>query len=279
MLIALRHKEDRLDPLIADDDPAWLQKAAWIDLVNPSDEERAQVETLLNQPLPHVHEVEELEASSLSAVLDDELQLNCLFLHRVEGLPHNTNVAFLLSQERLVTLSAREIPILRLFRMRAQHASGMARDPLSVLLTLLEIKVDNLADILEEGYQGLEVISRQVLDKDKSGLQSAIDGLAKQEDFNGKVRLCLMDSQRDLSFLLRRAKLTPESAEQVRLMLGDIGTLLPHHTFTNREGGFPPECCAWLHQYRTEPDYQDLFHRSRGFYAANVHRQYLRHEF
>ncbi len=238
MLNALQLKHNHLEPLPSSDDPYWLQQAIWVNLINPSDEERAQVEAAFAHPLPETREIEELEASSNYFVFEQGFQVNCLFLHRVEGRLQNTNVAFLLDNQRLVTLSAREIPLLRLLRMRARRDINPVSDPICILMILLELKVDELADILEETHRTLETISRQVLERNDADLQSAIDGLAESEDINGKVRLCLMDGQRDLNFLLRRASLSSEFSERVYQMLSDIDTLLSHNTFLTEKVNF-----------------------------------------
>jgi len=79
-----------------------------------------------------------------------------------------------------------------------------------LLLSLLEIKVDTLADGMEQAYRTLEHISRLVPERDGDDPEDAIDGLAEQEDLVGKVRLCLMDGQRDLKFLYRQRSFLPD---------------------------------------------------------------------
>ncbi|MEM8250712.1 CorA family divalent cation transporter, partial [Morganella morganii] len=53
--------------------------------------------------------------------------------------------------------------------------------------------------------------------------------LAEQEDIGWKVRLCLMDTQRALNFLVRRTRLPANQLEQAREILRDIESLLPHN--------------------------------------------------
>jgi magnesium transporter len=107
----------------------------------------------------------------------------------------------------------------------------LAHDAVAILLALFEIKIDDLADTLEEVYTGLEHTSNLVLEENDSAIEDAIDELAKHEDTNGKVRLCLMDTQRALTFLLRHGKLPAEHAETARELLRDIESLLPHNSF------------------------------------------------
>ncbi len=239
MISALRTNRGRLEPIDLKHDPDALGQAIWIDLIEPTDEERSLVSTIFSHPLPETSDVEEIEASSNYFVFEDGFQVNCLFLHRSGEKLKNSTVAMLLDEKRLVTLSAREIPIMRLLRMRLQRRTDIIDDPVALVMELHEIKVDELADILEETHRSIESISRQVLDRNNEAeLVNALDGLARTEDINAKVRLCLMDGQRDLGFLLRHAHLSPEYAERVRLMLGDIETLLPHNTFLSEKVDF-----------------------------------------
>ncbi len=211
--------------------PSALERALWLDLVDPNDEELAAVAALLRQQLPDPEDVEEIEASSRFYEDEAGLHIHSLFLHEVEGRPRNTSVAFTLTDDRLITLREREIPAFRLLRMRARHNPQLARSPVYMILSLFEIKVDDLADILEELYRGLETVSAQVLEKSDADLEEALDALARSEDTNGKVRLCLMDTQRALTFLLRRGRLDSEQINWARGLLHDIESLLSHNNF------------------------------------------------
>lgn len=208
-----------------------LGSAMWLDLLNPDDDERQLVESLHSQPLPDTEDVEEIEASARSYQDEAGLHVHSLFLHKVDERHRNTSVAFTLTDDQLITLREREIPAFRLMRMRARRLHGLVEDPVSIVLALFEIKIDDLADTLEEVYTQLENTSNLVLEDNDSPIEDALDELAKQEDTNGKVRLCLMDTQRALSFLLRRGKMSADHAETARELLRDIDSLLPHNSF------------------------------------------------
>jgi magnesium transporter len=70
-----------------------------------------------------------------------------------------------------------------------------------------------------------------VLEDEDAELETAISQLAKLEDSNGKIRLCLMDTQRDISFLLRNLRGEAELAEDMREIVRDVEALLSHTTF------------------------------------------------
>ncbi len=231
MLNAYILKDGRLLPTEAQNDPAALAGAFWLDLVDPTDEERAAVAACHRQDLPDTEDVEEIEASARSYEDESGLHIHSLFLHDVEGRPRNTSVAFTIAGERLFTLREREIPAFRLLRMRSRHDAELTRGSICTILSLFEIKIDDLADTIEEVYTGLEEVSGFVLEKNDGDMGNALDALAGHEDTNGKVRLCLMDTQRALTFLLRRARLNEAQAERARQLLRDIDSLLPHNSF------------------------------------------------
>ncbi|MGB4248766.1 MAG: magnesium/cobalt transporter CorA [Pseudohongiellaceae bacterium] len=209
-----------------------LASALWLDLVDPTDEERTLVEIQHRLPLPDTEDVGEIEASARS--YQDEaggLHVHSMFLHHVDDRPRNTTVAFTFTGGQLITLREREIPAFRLLRMRAKRQKGLAADAIGILLALFEIKINDLADTLEEVYTGLEHTSNLVLEESDASIEDAIDELARHEDTNGKVRLCLMDTQRALTFLLRHGKLSADHAETARELLRDIESLLPHNSF------------------------------------------------
>ncbi len=231
MLTAFTLQGGRLAQIPADAASLERDDVLWVDLVDPTPEERARVEAFYRQPLPAPDEVEEIEATARFYEDADGLHIHSFFLHEAEGRPRNTTVAFTLREGRLFTLHDRDIPAFRLFRLRARREVGLARDALSILIALFEIKVEDLADTMEQVHTGLEKISREVLEESEVDLEDAIDELARHEDLNGKVRLCLMDTRRALNFLLRRRRLDEELAERAREVLRDIDSLLPHNTF------------------------------------------------
>jgi len=56
-------------------------------------------------------------------------------------------------------------------------------------------------------------------------------GMAKLEDSNGKIRLCLMDTQRSLLFLIRQIREHPGEVDTCRDVLRDLDTLMSHTTY------------------------------------------------
>ena len=216
-----------------------LFQLLWIDAIDPSDEERNRIEQLLNAELPDSDDVEEIEASARFFEDAHGLHIHSLFLSQEEGRHITTTVAFILQPQRLITFREEEIADFRLLRMRARHGHILATNPKELLVTIFEQKVENLADTLEDLHRRLEDVSSLVLEEENSDLEEAIDLLAKIENSNGRIRLCLMDTQRALSYLLRpQRQIDPELHETCREMLRDIETLMTHTSFVFEKVNF-----------------------------------------
>ncbi len=208
-----------------------LHRSIWVDLIAPDDAERESVMRLYKQDIPESEEVEEIEASARYFKDEQGLHIHSLFLYNTEGRSKNVTVACTVSKDRLFTTRDVELPVFRLLRMRARHSAVDVSSPMDIMMNLIEIKVEHLADTLEDIYSGLERTSHMVLEDEETQFEEAIEQLAALEDTNGKVRLCLMDTQRSLSFVLREVRNRPEVQNHCREIMRDIDSLLSHTTF------------------------------------------------
>ncbi|MFE8070210.1 magnesium/cobalt transporter CorA [Marinobacteraceae bacterium S3BR75-40.1] len=233
MLRAFRAERGRLRQSrdIQPGDDAGLREAIWLDLTEPSEEERGEIQQFFQTELPETDDVEEIESSARYFVDQNGVHVHSLHLYYAEGRHRTTTVAFLLQRDRLITLRDTELPDFRLFRMRARQGFLEAGSAEEVLLEIMEQKVENLADTLEDIHRRLEEVSHLVLEDPDAELEDAIDELAKLEDSNGKVRLCLMDTQRALSFTARQVRKKDNLHSDTLEVFRDVDTLLSHTTF------------------------------------------------
>ncbi|MDR2212401.1 MAG: magnesium/cobalt transporter CorA [Pseudomonadales bacterium] len=208
-----------------------IRQADWIDAQEPDENERALLQTLLHSDLPEFDEVEEIEASARCFVDQAGIHVHSLFLTQTEGRHQAVSVACILQKERLITIREDELADFRLLRMRARRGQVECNSAQELLVTLLEQKVENHADGLEDLHMQLESVSYLVLEDEEAELEDAISQLSRLEDHNGKIRLCLMDTQRNISFLLRHLPTQAERTATMRDVLRDIEALMSHTTF------------------------------------------------
>ena len=208
-----------------------IDSAIWIDLIDPSSEEREILHQGLGQNLASYLELEDLEASARFFEDEDGLHLHSFFYCQDEDdYADISTVAFTLRDGRLFTLRDRELPAFRLYRMRSRIQKLEACNAYELLLDLFETKIEQLADVIETIYADLEQLSRVIVDgKQGEAFDRALSTLTEQEDASSKVRLCLMDTQRALSFLVRKTRLPASQLEQAREVLRDIESLQPHN--------------------------------------------------
>ncbi len=230
MLSAFQLENNRLTRLEVEESQP-LVNAVWIDLVEPDDDERLRVQSELGQSLATRPELEDIEASARFFEDDDGLHIHSFFFFEdAEDHAGNSTVAFTIRDGRLFTLRERELPAFRLYRMRARSQSMVDGNAYELLLDLFETKIEQLADEIENIYSDLEQLSRVIMEGHQGDeYDEALSTLAELEDIGWKVRLCLMDTQRALNFLVRKARLPGGQLEQAREILRDIESLLPHN--------------------------------------------------
>ena len=208
-----------------------VSHTSWVDAQDTSDEERDRLELLLHTELPESDDVEEIESSARYFTDGSGIHVHSMFLSQSEGRLVINTVAFILQPTRLITVREAELADFRLLRMRALRGQIEAHNPKDLLLTMLEQKVENLADTIEDIYLELEKVSHSVLEDQNAELEEAIENLALLEDSNGKIRMCLMDTQRSISFLQRQLRDSPSVKEVVPEIMRDIDTLMSHTNF------------------------------------------------
>lgn len=208
-----------------------IERAEWIDAHEPDEQERAILQRLLHTDIPEADDVEEIEASARCFVDQAGIHVHSLFLSQREGRYATESVAFILQGERLISIHDNDLADFRLLRMRARRGQVECHTPSELLVTILEQKVENLADSLEDIHLRLETVSHMVLEDETAELEDAIAQLAKVEDGNGKIRLSLMDTQRSVSFIQRHLRDDPELQATSREVTRDLDTLISHTTF------------------------------------------------
>ncbi|WP_250459112.1 magnesium/cobalt transporter CorA [Microbulbifer litoralis] len=208
-----------------------LSETIWVDLQDPQESERDLLEQLLRTELPEAEDVDEIEASARYFIDAAGVHIHSLFLTQSEGRHDTNTVAFILQPGRLITVRDSELADFRLLRMRARRGQVEARSAQELTVQVFEQKVENLADALEDIHVKLGEASYLVLEEEDSDLEDAIDMLAKLEDSNGKVQLCLMDTRRSITFLQRHIHIDSELQESFRDITRDIDTLMAHTGF------------------------------------------------
>ena len=205
--------------------------AVWLDLEKPGPEEFRWIEEAYQQRLPDIDELTEIEASSRFFQDDAGLHVRAYFLHEIPERPSNVTVGFVLNEGRLFTLRDEALITFQQYGRKLEIQREPAADAFGIMLGLFELKVDGLADLLEQLHIELENLNARVFHAGERDFQDVLTLLATVQDSNDKTRLSLMDKERGLSFLLRSRSCPTEELPLLREILRDIRSLNEHSTF------------------------------------------------
>jgi len=225
--------------IVPDADTASVpHEALWIDLIDPSPEERQAVNNALGVDLPTRADMEEIEVSSRLYAENGALYMTALVLansgteNPVAGV-----VTFALIRNTLVTIRYAEPQPFRTFEARCRRGTVPATKAENVLLDLLDVIVDRLADIQERASVEIEGISREIFDPDNSQhpitsreFQDVLRALGRKHDLSGKIRESLLTLARVLAFLAQAMDTSPNKdvLPHVKTLTRDVQSLQDH---------------------------------------------------
>ena len=208
-------------------------RPVWVDLEDPSPEEKSWIAVKFGLVIPADIIDDDLEESARFYEEDGAIHIRSDFLIGDDEAPRNVRVAFILHDNVLFSVHREDLPVFRLLRMRARRIPALIEDAKDVLLKLYDADAEYSADTLEGIYDDLEKVSRRVL-KDEVHDQAAGEALAaiaRQEDLNGRIRRNVMDTRRAVSFMMRARMLNADQFEEARQILRDIDSLDSHTAF------------------------------------------------
>jgi magnesium transporter len=134
------------------------------------------------------------------------------------------------SQGRLYTLHAEDVPELRACYLHTQKHPELADKAMSILLGIVEVRLGLLADGYERLQQEMESVSHNVFGGSVRSLQRVLETLARIEDTHSKAHLGLITGQRVFSSL-RHSEEGEHNAQAIDDILRDIESLVMHSTF------------------------------------------------
>ena len=217
--------------------------SVWIDLFNPTPEERLVVGTALGLEMPSRADMEEIEVSSRIYQEEGGTFMTALVLSNAESeRPVADVVTFVLTQDKLVTLRYIDPQPFRTFAARCERggsAVNVANGELA-LTSLLDVIVDRMADILERMGAEVESVSREIFGDHTTGkpmasqdFQNVLRMLGRKHDLSGKMRECLLTLSRMMSFLNQAMddKKHKDIRAHVKTLTRDIQSLQDHTSY------------------------------------------------
>jgi magnesium transporter len=248
MITGYRVVGDRLEahPIRADAP----QEAIWIDLHTPTGAEEAALEGVLGVDLPTREEMEEIEQSSrLYAEAGSQFMTALIPAQSEADAPIMAPVTFVLTAHRLVTIRYHDPKAFALFAQRIARSSVVARSGEEVMLALLEVIIDRLADVLERVGRDVDAISRDVFAKQtvhtrarqSEGWRPVLEEIGRKGDLISNIRDSLGTLDRLIGFFgqrLREEMAITDLRARLMDLANDIKGLSDHSNFVSQKATF-----------------------------------------
>ncbi len=234
-----------------------LAAAVWLDLVEPTDAEEAEVEAALGIDIPTRGELAEIEASSRLYQDDGAAFMTANLIRRGEDdRPESSPVTFIIKDNHLITIRYHHPQAFPVYVKQAMKPQASVMTGWSVLISLIEAVVDRGADHLERVGAIVDETSKQVFDTsflrpDKSprrkkpkNLEMLLGRVGEEGDFTSKMRESLLSIGRMAAFMqavIDQKKLTKEVREnkaRLKVIQRDVISLSDHAGFLNGKISF-----------------------------------------
>ena len=203
----------------------------WIDLFEPTGEEKRSVEEFLETTLQSRAQAEEIESSSRYSETETTIFANTNFLIPGPDDYSMETVSFIISESILVTI--RQVP-LRTFtdmQRRVQLASKLYPTGYHILVAILENRIDLDADMIELMSKEIAQFSKRVSVGENVNEEFLLDINQLQEN-TMLVRENVIDKQRMISAILKSDKFPRDVHTKLTVVLKDISSLLNHTNFS-----------------------------------------------
>jgi magnesium transporter len=248
MLKAYRQQMGGLKSVVIGDADAIPPDALWVDMLNPTLDERRKVDAALGIEMPTRADMEEIEISSRLYQEDGSLFMTAMVLAQTDAeIPLVGAVTFVLSPERLVTIRYIDPQALRTYIMRLERTSIQATRPELILVQIIDTIIDRMADIQEKTGLDVEAISRQIFEPSESGravhtgkdFQDVLRSLGRKYDLTSKMRESLLTIGRMLTFLSQAFDMNKTGNKDVRAHIKtasrDVLSLQDHSTYVSNK--------------------------------------------
>ena len=203
----------------------------WIDLLDPSGEEKRATEAFLGTEIQSRAQAEEIESSSRFSESHDALFVNTNYISPEGDELSEDPVSFTLVDNILTTL--REIPLRsftslqrRMLARPAQYKNGFY-----LFVAIMDQRVDLDADIIELMSKDTAQFSKRINQKEDINEDFLLDINQLQENAM-VVRENVVDKQRLISNILKSDRFPEELEGRLTVLLQDISSLINHTNFT-----------------------------------------------
>ena len=203
----------------------------WIDLLDPTGEEKRAAEEFLGTEIQSRAQAEEIESSSRFSETDVALFANTNYLTPAGDEYKVDPVSFTLVDDTLTTL--REVPLRSFSTLQQKIMAKPAQFPngFVIFVTILDQRIDLDADMVEILSKETARFSRRINQQEDINEDFLLDINQLQEN-TMMVRESVVDKQRLISNILKSERYPAILEPKLNVLLQDIASLINHTNFS-----------------------------------------------
>ena len=204
----------------------------WIDLLSPSIKEQKAVENFMEESLQTRQQVEEIESTSKYSENENSIISNTNFFVPQGDSFSVEPVSFILSNEGvLVSMRGTESRTFREAEKRLQMNYRNYSTGYHILISLLEVRIDFDADLVEMVGRQVSALSKDI-NREDSIDKEVIHRINTLQERTMILRENIFDRQRVLSGIHRSERFPNDIYPRLQLMIKDVSSLISHTDFT-----------------------------------------------
>ena len=204
----------------------------WIDMVQPTIKEQKAVENFMEISLQTKQQVEEIESTSKYSESENAIISNSNFFVPTGESFEVEPVSFILSNEGvLVSVRQAEMRTFREAEKRLQMNYRSFSTGYHILISLLEVRIDFDADLVEMVGRQVSALSKTITKEDSID-KDILLRLSTLQERTMVLRENIFDRQRILSGILRSERFPNDIYPRLQLMIKDVNSLISHTDFS-----------------------------------------------
>lgn len=220
----------------------------WLDLLNPTPEEDAFVETHLGIAVPTRAEMREIEASSRHYTESGAHFMTAFVVYDIEALtPKTTAMTFILAGQRLVTVRYAEPKAFPIFLTRVEKGDAPCNSAANLLIGLIESIIHREADLIERIQDEVDKTAPLIFDS-KGGqstrarrLETTLKMVGREGDSTARAQESALSLERTLSYFANAAKERGDDGriqDRISSAHRDVHSLMEHMRFLSARVDF-----------------------------------------
>ncbi|MEX0811190.1 MAG: magnesium/cobalt transporter CorA [Chitinophagales bacterium] len=206
-------------------------KIIWVDLQDPTELEKSQIELRFNIDFFTPQEASEIESSSRYFEGSNIIEANNVFVLYKDQNFYSKQVSFILKNKILFTLRNDN---LKTFAETTRKLKTLTEDSVSaeeIWAMLLETRIDLDADYIEGISRIINNTSKKLVKK-KDTTEDILVKISELQENTILIRESIFDKQRLVSALIKSKKVPDEIKDRLRIIIKDIASLLQHTEFS-----------------------------------------------